>query len=122
MVISIPVSPALALRSRSSWVRVGAVKVSIAERASSSHVLPIEKLLLLFSLALCNLTRPDRRTDTIITLGFLFDSADSNGGGAEGEVASSHTGIWVMYDSASSKGRSVSKAILDRGQKSCARF
>ena len=65
-------------------------------KSSRFHVFPIEKVPLAFSLALCMRTRPDFRTATIITRGFLFSGGDSRGGGFEGYAASSSIRICVM--------------------------
>jgi hypothetical protein len=74
---------------------------SIAVRSSRTQLFPIEYVVLLFSRALCIRTLPERRTATIITLGFLDSWGASGDGGADGDVASSTIHRWVMYDSAS---------------------
>ena len=69
---------------------------SMADSSSMFHVLPMLKLPLLFSRALCIRTRPVDRTAMMIRRGFLFDSKLSAGGGADGYCASSMIRIWVM--------------------------
>jgi hypothetical protein len=65
------------------------MKDCTADRSSSIHVFPIEKVPFAFSLALCILTRPDLRTATIIRRGFLVAGLEAGGGGVEGKAASS---------------------------------
>ena len=76
-------------------------KDSTADRSSKFHVLPMLKLPLLFSLALCILTLPVDLTAMITSLGFLVSGLLSGGGGVEGYCPSSCIRICVMYDSAS---------------------
>jgi hypothetical protein len=64
-------------------------KDSIADSSSKFHVLPILKLPLLFSLALCIRTLPVERTAMIINLAFLFSGGLSGGGGDDAYCASS---------------------------------
>ena len=68
-------------------------------KSSRTHVLPIEKVPLAFSLALCIRTRPDFRTAIIMTRAFFLSWGESRGGGVEGYAASSSIRICVMYDS-----------------------
>ena len=68
----------------------------MADKLSSTQVFPIENVPLLFSLALCNRTRPDLRTATIMVLAFLFSAGELGGGGADGDEASSTMRMCVM--------------------------
>lgn len=54
---------------------------SMAVKSSIFQVLPIEKVPLAFSRALCILTLPELRTATMMTRGFLFPGFDVGGGG-----------------------------------------
>lgn len=68
-------------------------------KSSSTHVFPTENVPLTFSRALCMRTRPDFRTPTTMTRGFLLSGRELPGGGADGYAASSSMRICVMYDS-----------------------
>lgn len=72
------------------------MKDSITVKSSRTQVFPIEKVPFAFSLALCMRTRPDFRTATMMTRGFLFSGGDSLGGGLEGYAASSFIRMCVM--------------------------
>ena len=72
------------------------VNVSIAVSSSKFHVLPMLKLPLLFSLALCMRTRPVLLTAMMINRGFLLESALSGGGGLEGYCESSTIRMCVI--------------------------
>jgi hypothetical protein len=71
-------------------------KLSIALNSSKFHVLPMLKLPLLFSLALCIRTRPVLLTAIMMSRGFLFSGGLSGGGGAEECTESSWIRMWVM--------------------------
>ena len=60
------------------------LNVSMALISSKFHVLPMLKLPLVFSLALCIRTRPVLRTAMMMSRGFLLLSTLSGGGGADG--------------------------------------
>jgi hypothetical protein len=60
------------------------------------HVLPMEKLPLAFSRALCIITRPVERTAMMIRRGLRFSAGLSGGGGADGCSASSWMRMCVM--------------------------
>jgi hypothetical protein len=62
----------------------GPLKASMAVSSSKFHVLPMLKLPLLFSRALCILTRPVLRTAMMIKRGFLFSCGLSGGDGVDG--------------------------------------
>ena len=62
----------------------GPLKDSMAVNSSKFHVLPMLKLPLLFSRALCIRTRPVLRTAMMIRRGFLLSGALSGGDGVEG--------------------------------------
>ena len=95
-----PVGPALDLFCCCSAVcGTTLVKDSITSKSSNTHVFPIEKVPLAFSLALCIRTRPDLRTATMITRAFLLSGGDSRGGGLDGYAASSTIRMCVIYDS-----------------------
>lgn len=103
MVTVKPVLPAHArcCASRSLCGGIVPANDSIAESSSKFHVLPMLKLPLVFSRALCMRTRPEERTAIMIRRGFLFSGPLSGGGGAEACCPSSVMRMWVMYDSAS---------------------
>lgn len=71
-------------------------KLSIALNSSRFHVLPMLKLPLLFSLALCMRTRPVLLTAIIMSRGFLFSGGLSGGGGEDGCAESSWMRMCVM--------------------------
>lgn len=72
-------------------------KLSIALNSSRFHVLPMLKLPLLFSRALCILTRPVLLTATMMRRGFLLSALVlSGGGGVDGKAESSTMRICVM--------------------------
>ena len=77
-----PLSPADCFFCSSSWF-LGSVwtKFSTADRSSMGHVLPIEKVPLAFSRALCSLTLPVFRTEIMIIRPFLFEADEVGGGG-----------------------------------------
>ena len=113
IVTSTPVSPAHSLRCCSSSVMgFRPVNDSIAVKWSNTQVFPMEKVPLLFSLALCNRTRPDLRTATIMVRTFLFSAAELGGGGAEGDEASSTIRMCVMYDSATAQLVSSQRTLI----------
>lgn len=85
------------LASRSLWGGCGGfANDSMHESSSMFHVLPILKLPLLFSRALCMRTRPVDRTAIMIRRGFLCSGGLSGGGGAEGWEPSSWIRMCVM--------------------------
>jgi hypothetical protein len=82
---------------------VDPLKDCTADKSSSIHVFPIEKVPLAFSLALCIRTRPDFLTATIIRRGFFAAGLAFGGGGEDGYAASSMILICVMYDSSTTE-------------------
>jgi hypothetical protein len=58
--------------------------VCIRDKSSINHVLPIENVPSLFSLALCMRTLPDFLTATMIMRGFLFSGGEFGAGGDDG--------------------------------------
>lgn len=82
------------------------VKDSMWVRSSRFHVLPMEKVPLGFSLALCMRTRPERRTEMMITRGFSeLRVRASGGGGPAGWLEYSVTRTCVMYVSCTTRTR-----------------
>jgi hypothetical protein len=70
-----------------SWNRgsvLGPVYDSILDKSSIFHVLPMEKVPLLFSLDLWRRTRPVLRTDMMMTRGFSDCGVRASGGGGVG--------------------------------------